>query len=110
MAYVMQMQLTTFFQDVSAALDHLRSGEGAARSTFTLGFCMVGTLSFLTGTNENFDLSGVIGFYAGMSRKFGGANTTLLEEASHIKYPALGLFGGDDPVIPQELVQEFDEG
>jgi len=110
MPHVQQMQLTTFFQDVSAALDHLRSGEGAARSTFTVGFCMGGTLSFLAGTNQDFDLAGVIGFYAGMSRKFGGANKTLLEEASNIKYPALGLFGGDDPVIPQELVQEFDEG
>ena len=110
MPHVQQMQLTTFLQDVTAALDHLRTGEGAARSTFTVGFCMGGTLSFLTGTNQDFDLAGVIGFYAGMSRKFGGANKTLLEEASNIKYPALGLFGGDDPVIPQEDVREFDEG
>jgi carboxymethylenebutenolidase len=110
MPHVMQLQLTTFFQDVTAGLDHLHTGEGAARSTFTLGFCMGGTLSFLTGTKEDFDLNGVIGFYSGMSRKFGGANTTLLEEAAHIKYPALGLFGGDDPGIPQEQIREFDEG
>jgi carboxymethylenebutenolidase len=110
MPHVMQLQLTNFFHDTSAALDHLRSGEGAARSTFTLGFCMGGTLSFLTGTIQDFDLAGVIGFYAGMSRKFAGANKTLLEEAGHIKYPALGLFGGDDPVISQEQVREFDEG
>ncbi len=110
MPHVQQIQLTTFFQDVSASLDHLRSGEGAVRSTFTLGFCMGGTLSFLTGTNENFDLAGVIAFYAGMSRKFGGANRTLLDEARHIKYPALGLFGGEDQAIPQEMVREFDEG
>lgn len=110
MPHVQQIQLTTFFQDVRAALDHLRSGEGAARSTFTLGFCMGGTLSFRTGTIQDFDLSGVIGFYAAMSRKSAGATKTLLEEASHIKYPALGLFGGDDPVIPQEEVREFDEG
>jgi carboxymethylenebutenolidase len=110
MPHVMQLQLTTFFQDVGAALNHLRSGEGGARSTFTLGFCMGGTLSFLTGINGNFDLAGVIGFYAALSRKPAGANTTLLEEASHMKYPALGLFGGDDPGIPQEQVHEFDEG
>ena len=110
MPHVQQMQLTTFFQDVSAALDHLRSGEGTSRSTFTVGFCMGGTLSFFTGTNQVFDLAGVIGFYAGMSRTFGGANKTLLEEAGNMKYPALGLFGGDDQVIPQEQVHEFDEG
>jgi carboxymethylenebutenolidase len=110
MPHVQQMQLTTFFQDVSAALDHLRSGEGTSRSTFTVGFCMGGTLSFFTGTNQVFDLAGVIGFYAGMSRKFGGANKTLLEEAGNMKYPALGLFGGEDQAIPQEQVHEFDEG
>jgi carboxymethylenebutenolidase len=110
MPHVMQLRLATFFQDVTAALDHLHTGEGAARSTFTLGFCMGGTLSFLTGTKEDFDLNGVIGFYSGMSRKFGGTNTTLLEEAAHIKYPALGLFGGDDRGIPQEQIREFDEG
>jgi carboxymethylenebutenolidase len=109
MPHVQQIQLTTFFQDVRAALDHLRSGEGAARSTFTLGFCMGGTLSFRTGTHEDFDLAGVIGFYAALSRKSAGATKTLLEEASQIKYPALGLFGGDDPVIPQEEVREFEE-
>jgi carboxymethylenebutenolidase len=108
--HVQQLQLTSFFTDVTVALDHLRTGVGAARSTFTVGFCMGGTLSFLTGTKEDFDLAGVIGFYAGMSRKFGGANTTLLEEAKHIKYPALGLFGGDDPGIPADQVREFDGG
>ena len=110
MPHVQQMQLTTFFQDVSAALDHLRSGEGTSRSTFTVGFCMGGTLSFFTGTNQVFDLAGVIGFYAGMSRTFGGANKTLLEEAGNMKYPALGLFGGEDQAISQEQVHEFDQG
>ncbi len=109
MPHVMQLQLTTFFQDVTAALDHLRSGEGATRSTFTLGFCMGGTLSFLTGTKEGLNLAGIIGFYAGMSRKFGGANTTMLEEARHSKYPVLGLFGGDDPGIPTDQVRELDD-
>ncbi len=108
--HVQQMHLTSFFTDVSAALAHLRTGAGAQRSVFTVGFCRGGTLSFLTGTNEDFDLAGVIGFYAGMSRKVEGAQHTLLEEAVHIKYPALGLFGGDDPGIPVDQVREFDEG
>ncbi len=107
MPHVQQLQLTSFFKDVNAALNYLRAGEGAARSTFTVGFCMGGTLSFLTGTKEDFQLTGVIGFYSGMTRTFGG-NTTLLEEAEHIKYPALGLFGGDDPVIPEDIVREFE--
>ncbi|GAC1349895.1 MAG: dienelactone hydrolase family protein [Ktedonobacteraceae bacterium] len=105
--HVQQIQLQTFFTDVTAALAYLRTGDGANRSTFTVGFCMGGTISFLTGTKD-FPLAGVIGFYAGMSRNFGGAGT-LLEQAEHIRYPALGLFGGADQGIPVSDVQRFDE-
>lgn len=108
MPHVQQIQLTTFFTDVDAALNYLRTGEGAARSTFTVGFCMGGTLSFLTGTQADFQFAGVIGFYSGMTRTFGG-KTTLLEEAEHIKYPTLGLFGGADQAISPEQVQKLDE-
>jgi carboxymethylenebutenolidase len=107
MPHVQQLQLSTVFKDVNAALNYLRTGEGATRSTFTLGFCMGGTLSFMTGTQEDFQLTGVIGFYAGMTRSFGG-RPPLLEEAEHIKYPALGLFGGADQAISQEQVHKFD--
>ena len=102
------MSLPNFFTDVSAALAYLRTGEGAQRATFTVGFCMGGSLSFFSGT-QDFDFAGVIGFYSGFSRKLLGARGTLLEEAVHIKYPVLGLFGGADQGIPPEQVQEFDE-
>src|SRR5213078_4816294 len=52
MPHVQQIRLETFFADVVAALAYLRSGEGAHRSTFTVGFCMGGTLSFLSGTQD----------------------------------------------------------
>ena len=100
--------LPNFFTDVNAALAYLRTGEGTQRATFTVGFCMGGNLSFFSGT-QDFGFAGVIGFYSGFSRKFPGARGTLLEEAVHIKYPVLGLFGGADQGIPPEQVQEFDE-
>ena len=106
--HVQQMQLPNFFTDVSTALAYLRTGEGAQRATFTVGFCMGGSLSFFSGT-QDFGFAGVIGFYSGFSRKLLGARGTLLEEAVHIKYPVLGLFGGADQGIPPEQVQEFDE-
>ncbi len=109
MPHVQQIHLSSFFTDVTAALAHLRSGEGVLRSTFTVGFCMGGTLSFLTGTRQEFDLAGVIGFYSGMSRKFEGASGALLDEARYIVYPALGLFGGADPAIPEDNIRAFDE-
>lgn len=106
MPHVQQMQFEAFQRDVAAALDHLRQGDGTVLPTFTAGFCMGGTLSFLTGTRD-LGLRGVIGFYAGMSRNFGGEGT-LLERAARIKYPALALFGGADQGIPAEQVESFD--
>jgi len=107
MPHVQKLQLPTIFSDVAAALAYLQANGGQSRSTFTVGFCMGGSLSFVTGTAE-FDLAGVIGFYAGMSRNFGGAGT-LLDQAEKIHYPSLGLFGGADQGIPASDVQSFDE-
>jgi carboxymethylenebutenolidase len=107
MPHVQQLQIASIFADVSAGLAYLQADGGQSRSTFTVGFCLGGTLSFVTGTAD-FDLAGVIGFYAGMSRNFGGAGT-LLDRAEEIHYPALGLFGGADQGIPVSNVNEFDE-
>src|SRR5437660_9711545 len=65
--HVQQLQLQMLFADVSAALAQLRTGSGAGQATFTVGFCMGGTISLYTGT-EDFGLAGVIGFYSGLSR------------------------------------------
>ena len=108
MPHVQQLQIPNFFNDVAAALAHLQSEEAGAQPTFTVGFCMGGSLSFLTGTQQQLDLTGVIGFYAGMSRNFGGGGT-LLDHAEKIHYPALGLFGGADQGIPVSNVHTFDE-
>jgi carboxymethylenebutenolidase len=51
-------------------------------------------------------LAGVIGFYPGLARNFGGG--TLLERAGQIKYPVLALFGGADPSIPPDQVAAFE--
>lgn len=106
--HVQQMTLPTFFADVNAALTYLRSGEGAQRATFTTGFCMGGTLSFYSGT-QDFGFAGLIGFYSGFTRVFPGAKGPLLEEAVHIKYPVLGLYGGDDQGITREQIEAFDK-
>jgi len=106
MPHVMQLKLDSFLLDVHAALDELRSAPGAPRATFTLGFCFGGSLSLLTGTKD-LGLSGVVSFYAGMSRDLGGAGT-VLSRAAEIKYPTLALFGGTDASIPPEQVEALD--
>lgn len=105
--HVRQMEIKNLFTDVEAAFASLRANGGKDRATFIVGFCMGGSLSLLTAT-EDFGLAGIIAFYAGLSRDFGGAGT-VLERAAAVKYPVLGLFGGADQGIPQEQVHELDQ-
>lgn len=105
--HVQQMQIKNLFADVDATLAYLRTNGGKDRATFIVGFCMGGSLSLLTAT-EDIGLAGVIPFYAGLSRDFGGAGT-VLDRAGAVKYPVLGLFGGADQNIPQEQVKELDQ-
>lgn len=102
--HVQQMQVAGFQADVDAALASTRA---TGLPTFTLGFCMGGSLSLLTGTRD-LGLAGVIGFYPGLTRAMGG-NPTVLDAAASIKVPVLGLFGGADEGIPANEVQTLDE-
>src|SRR5947209_944469 len=106
--HVQQLQLRSVFADANAALEQLRTNGGAGKATFTVGFCMGGSLSLYTAT-EDFGLAGVIGFYSGLSRKLDEQKGTALDAAKHIKYPVLDLFGGADPGIPPEQVQALDQ-
>jgi len=91
------------FADRTAALAYLHAGAGKERTTFTVGFCMGGALSFLTATTD-IGVVGAIGFYA--SSTYEGY---FLDKAEQIKYPVLGMFGDADHVIPVSDVRVFDE-
>lgn len=106
MPHVMQLSMAGFFADATAALDYVQTVGSPELNSFSLGFCMGGTFSFHCGT-QDLGLSGVIGFYAGLSRDIGGGGT-MLERANAIRVPALGLFGGNDPGIPAEQIEAFD--
>jgi carboxymethylenebutenolidase len=103
--HVQKMQLPSFTQDVEAALAFLHAKS--LKSIFPVGFCMGGTMSLITGTNKALGFSGVIAFYAGLSRDIGGGGTAL-DQATKVVYPVLGLFGGADQGIPPEQVDELD--
>lgn len=104
--HVPQLTLPTFFNDVAASVDFLHKDSDA--KTFVTGFCIGGTFSLFTGT-QNFNLAGLIPFYSGMTRKFPGMEGTALENAHKIHYPVLGLYGGADQGIPIEMVHQLDE-
>lgn len=107
MAHVQQLQLATVFADASAALAYLRQGDGAQRATYIVGFCMGGTLTIYSGT-QDFGLAGLIGFYTGLARKMDGQNTAL-DASLRMRYPFLGLYGGADQGIPPEQLEQLDK-
>jgi carboxymethylenebutenolidase len=106
--HVDQFKYEPFALDVEAALGYLRQRSGAEKPTFVVGFCMGGSLVLLTGTNPAFKFAGLIPFYAGLSRDRGGKGS-VLENAEKVQYPVMGLFGGDDPGIPEAEIKQLDE-
>ena len=108
-SHLPQLKAQNVYADARASLDYLKTNVGAASNpSFTIGFCLGGSLSLYTGS-EDMGLAGVIAFYAGLSRAFDETKGTVLEAANKIKVPVLGLFGGADQGIPPEQVQQLDE-
>jgi carboxymethylenebutenolidase len=91
--------------DVAASAAHLRSA--GCDAIFTVGFCFGGRNSWLAAASGH-DLAGVIGFYGrpGPGRD-GSPGPT--QRAAELAAPILGLMGGDDPGIPLDEVEAFDE-
>ncbi|HSD85821.1 MAG TPA: dienelactone hydrolase family protein, partial [Anaerolineae bacterium] len=108
MPHVEKMTIPTFLTDVAAALAYLRGLSKTDRPTFLVGFCRGGTLALHTGAEE-FDLAGLIPFYAGLSRPIPDSKGSTLEQAAKIRYPVLGLFGGADPGIPAGDIEQLDQ-
>jgi carboxymethylenebutenolidase len=102
------MTIPTFLTDVAAALAYLRGMSRNARPTFVVGFCRGGSLALHVGAEE-FELAGLIPFYAGLSRAIPGSKGSTLEQAAKIRYPVLGLFGGADPGIPASDIEQLDQ-
>lgn len=95
--------------DTAAAIAALRE-RTAVTSVVTVGFCFGGMQSFLAATNPGLGLDGVVGFYAGLATQERFGFPGPLERVDEIAGPLLGLFGGDDPGIPVEKVEELDRG
>ncbi len=105
--HVQQLNFNSFILDVHAAVDYLRAKFGAQIAPYVIGFCMGGSFTLMTGTEESFGFAGLVPFYAGLAREFGG-HGTVLDNAGKVKYPVLGLFGGADQGIPEEQVKQLD--
>jgi carboxymethylenebutenolidase len=105
--HVPQTRSEQIQMDTAAAIEAVAERTGERRAV-TVGFCFGGGESFLATTNNSLALAGAVGFYAGLDRaRWGGSLDSPLERARYMHGPLLGLFGGADPGIPVELVEEF---
>lgn len=87
--------------DAAAAIAHLRTID-PERPIFTVGFCFGGSNSWHQAAAGH-GLSGAIGFYGNPRRPPLGP----IERVPEFTCPILALMGGDDPGIPNEVVEEF---
>ncbi len=104
--HVAATRYETMLLDAKAGRDYL-AAQPAVRAVFSVGFCYGGRFAFLTATRPELDLSGAIGFYGppvGVGR---GGMLAPLDVASDMLCPVLGLFGGADPSIPSDAIDEF---
>jgi carboxymethylenebutenolidase len=101
-----QVTYPGLLDDLSGAA-HLLRDEAQPRALFTVGFCFGGRLSFLCATRPELNLAGVIGFY-GVPVGAGRAGMPApADVAARMRVPVLGLFGGDDPAIPDDAIDAF---
>ena len=106
--HVEQVQWDTVLQDIRAAAAMLHARPGV-RAVFATGFCFGGRLAFISGTQSELDLSGVIGFYGWPAPGSGRGGVPLpTEHAREFNCAVLGLFGGADQGIPKNIVDDFD--
>ena len=93
--------------DIAGAVEALRA-DGLT-TTFTMGFCMGGRMSFLAAT-LGLDLAGVIGLYGTLEGPWRNDAPAPLDRIDDIDSPVLGLFGGADGAISADAVAAFDRG
>lgn len=93
--------------DVAAAVAHLRE-TSPNRQIFTVGFCFGGSSSWNQAAAGH-RLAGAIGFYGNPARVRSPGDGTTMDRVPRMDAPVLGLMGGDDPSIPPEVVDAFEE-
>jgi carboxymethylenebutenolidase len=91
--------------DVAACVAHLRAN--GATAVFTVGFCFGGRNSWLAAAGGH-ELAGAVGFY-GRPGPGNDGSPGPIQRAAEMAAPILALQGGDDPGIPVEDSQAFDQ-
>jgi carboxymethylenebutenolidase len=105
--HVGQLRPDAVNDDVAAATDFLRSGDGgAAERLYTIGFCLGGRVSLLQAA-AGLELAGVIGLYPWPTGDHRSGLAAPAREAPRFACPVLAIYGGADAGIPAEAREEF---
>jgi carboxymethylenebutenolidase len=89
--------------DLDATSSYLESLGFGLKSTGVVGFCMGGTVAFLAAAR--YPLGAAVTFYGGGVAEGRFGMPSLVELASELQTPWLGLFGDLDQGIPVEHVE-----
>ena len=91
--------------DIDAALDHLVRANIPPERTGVVGFCMGGTITLVTAARR--DVGAAVTFYGGGVTEGRFGFPPLVEEATRLRAPWLGLYGDLDQGIPVEGVERL---
>jgi carboxymethylenebutenolidase len=106
MPHIMATKPEQIQADAAAAIEALKERTGAS-SFVTLGFCFGGTQSLLASTNRDLPLDAYVAFYGGLNGAPLGIPSPP-DVADQMQGPILGLYGGDDPNIPEDMIKAFE--
>ncbi len=106
--HVEQTTIDGIVADVTAALSHLRESD-PDRPIFVVGFCFGGSNAWHMAASD-LGLAGAVGFYGHPDRPgFPQGAPSILSRVPDFSCPILALQGGDDPGIPVEVDELFQE-
>jgi carboxymethylenebutenolidase len=91
--------------DIDAVLAHLRAVGFTDDRIGIVGFCFGGRVTFLTAARRS--LGAAVTFYGGGIVTSSPLAESLVDEATTLKTPWLGLFGDKDKGIPVEDVEKL---
>jgi carboxymethylenebutenolidase len=91
--------------DIDAALDHLAQAGIPPERIGVVGFCMGGTVTLVTAARR--PVGAAVTFYGGGVTEGRFGFPPLVEEATRLRAPWLGLYGDLDQGIPVDGVEQL---
>lgn len=106
--YIQRFDWSALMAEVGMVIHHLKSlAEVRADRLGVVGFCVGGTIAFLTACRHASAIKAAVSFYGGGI----GADTPSapIHLAESLQCPVLCFFGEADKMIPMEQVRRIDE-